>query len=99
MPFDNLSRLKKIARPLDKIARICYTLCMVYINQNAAAKAQTCRSPLGGLPAGKCCTVCGQQQIAAVTALLQVDGEAERQVYLALPQNKCPALYELIIDV
>ena len=45
------------------------------------------------------CTVCGQQQIAAVTALLQVDGEAERQVYLALPQSKCPALYELIIDV
>lgn len=56
------------------------------------------------LLAGKCVcvevfTLCGKQRICAVPALLQVHDETERQVLLALPQNKCPSMYQLIIDV
>lgn len=44
------------------------------------------------------CTVAGSTKVCAVPATLTVNGEQSRRVYLALPQSKCPSLYDIIID-
>lgn len=44
------------------------------------------------------CTVAGTTNVCAVPATLTINGEQSRKVYLALPQSKCPSLYDIIID-